>query len=744
MSDVHHHANHNSRSDVIDNDDDDENDVIMGETEAVTDAMMITTDPVSDTTATSATTAWVQPQPDLPVSETTPTTTQGNDAVVNPPIRVEMIRPVASETNTATITITEAATAVSIMSPSNHDTSVLTHSSDIPISTTGTGTDTPTTGTTNTTINKKSNFSRIFAKVFGRPTIRSLVVAAETDNNNNRPMRYDTMVTCYVPGDDTTTTAVDPSDSFTTKRRSLPKPTTLHKDKDQTSSTTDTTKRTKKRKLVKPPPQDEVANPPLSKYLLKKKKLMEEQQLEEKTRNKKLKRQKLQDPNLPTIKKKKKLREKQQSEKLEKSPLEGEMPDRMGTVSPKSLKTKKAALETSHGPAGTVVVTERNDKRGRPIKTTFRPTTSVELHQQLEQIKEAVAVVTQTLRRSAYPALFMNHDDIDNQNGSVNHNHNDTNPDNGRISSSSANRKKLSFWPSPYRTLTSRATASLPGATQLPEELPIPMNSMTQHYTHMSSVCASIEKFANDVVQPALLSEIQHTLVPERKKSPNANTTASDDLTQLESTIAAYRTFFGTLLLLRELLIQNIHAIFGPSVMMSLTDQRGASSSSSPSSPPPTTFTNGTLHRRIPPELPSVHFSLCQVQEFEQQIFVTAIILTGIQNAAAESYSGHDKGEAMMDAFLYCMDMYEYVNVLYESLTHLDVRTHSRVTLFLVWFFVVAVVGTPISLIVYKSFRRITITVYFFHIMIVLTVPIRTCRIVRILLCVRYFPIGSP
>jgi hypothetical protein len=167
----------------------------------------------------------------------------------------------------------------------------------------------------------------------------------------------------------------------------------------------------------------------------------------------------------------------------------------------------------------------------------------------------------------------------------------------------------------------------------------------------MNSICASIEKFANDIVQPAIMTEIKQTLVVENKR-----TGRDSNKSTLDALVGSSRAFFGTLLLLRELLIQNIHAIFGPSVLLSFSSNR--TSDDGPTSQIPNNS-----------QTPSVNLSLSEVQEFEKQIFVSAIILTGLQNVTMNGHhykfnDGSDEThttESMMDTFLHCMDMYEYV-----------------------------------------------------------------------------------
>ena len=272
----------------------------------------------------------------------------------------------------------------------------------------------------------------------------------------------------------------------------------------------------------------------------------------------------------------------------------------------------------------------------------YRPATHIDLQIQFQQIQDAVASVTQTLRSSAYPALFMNH------------------VDDYPINNDGTNQNILSLWPSPYRTLDSKNVSP---NQPLP---PNSANSMIQHHTHMSSVCASIEKFANDVIQPAILTELGHTLVVDVLRT-GRDSSNSNVNTSLDNKVGSSRAFFGTLLLLRELLIQNIHAIFGPSVMMSLSNN--TQQEDGPSSLP----TNDTKPA-------SVSLSLSEVQEFEKQIFVSAIILTGLQNVATNGHQykcndGSNKAhtaESMMDAFLCCMDMYEYVAFDRKSIYVID------------------------------------------------------------------------
>ena len=447
-----------------------------------------------------------------------------------------------------------------------------------------------------TNTGKKSSFSRIFAKVFGHQSKPVITVM----NEPVKETKHD--------GVEATTDKVDPT-SITIEKKDEPETQQGRTSANINSTENRTATTTKKRK------GSQGTDIGMSAYLLKKTKKLQEASV---------------DTSQQVAKTTGSAKALRKIATTVTEPVRSDLGKRPETVG--------MSAATSYGPGGTVVVTERQ-KRGRPTKTTYRPVTQIDLHHQLQQINDAVAVVTQTLHSSAYPALFMNQVN-DNQINSRNNN--------------SPNINNVSLWPSPYRTLNGKTTHA---AAQ--QQIPYSVNTMSQHHTHMSSVCASIEKFANDIVQPAILSEIRQTLVVDHKRNGRDNRNSKNNRNKsLDAIIASSRAFFGTLLLLRELLIQNIHAIFGPSVMMTLQNNRRNETHSSKL---PTTNDTNT---------PAMHLSLSEVQEFEKQIFVSAIILTGLQNAAIingnhyKCRDGSDEtrtSDSMMDAFLYCMDMYEYV-----------------------------------------------------------------------------------
>ena len=87
---------------------------------------------------------------------------------------------------------------------------------------------------------------------------------------------------------------------------------------------------------------------------------------------------------------------------------------------------------------------------------------------------------------------------------------------------------QLGPWPSPYRSLD-------------PNNHDVPNNNYEAHFSHMSMIGASLEKFAHDILLPALLEDV-----------------GTNEL----------RVFLGALLMIREVLILNAGTIFGSSAML--------------------------------------------------------------------------------------------------------------------------------------------------------------------------------
>jgi hypothetical protein len=186
-------------------------------------------------------------------------------------------------------------------------------------------------------------------------------------------------------------------------------------------------------------------------------------------------------------------------------------------------------------------------------------------------------------------------------------------------------------YPSPYKT--SEVTTKLADDSA----------STTLHMTHMSAVCASLEKFTNDIIIPSFVGELHSTLVPESidaEVSIGSETGASEnrstgvnDTSNLHDNVL--RAFFGTLLLLREVLVQNFDNVFGPYAASGLPigDQIALSKND------------------------------VEIDNLSKQIFVTAIILTGISIFFGDEGDdgSRDQSEELIQAFFKCVWNYEYV-----------------------------------------------------------------------------------
>ena len=108
-------------------------------------------------------------------------------------------------------------------------------------------------------------------------------------------------------------------------------------------------------------------------------------------------------------------------------------------------------------------------------------------------------------------------------------------------------------WPSPYKSLqdaNDSITMNVPRVVT---------STVPQHYTHMSAVCASLEKFTNDIIIPSLLSEFHNALVPVTGSDASlVGVSMGNNIRRRSSktnTPSTFRAFFGTLLILREILI---------------------------------------------------------------------------------------------------------------------------------------------------------------------------------------------
>lgn len=95
-------------------------------------------------------------------------------------------------------------------------------------------------------------------------------------------------------------------------------------------------------------------------------------------------------------------------------------------------------------------------------------------------------------------------------------------------------------WPSLVRTLDPRMSVTGIGDT---------LQARNLHLEHMSIVSASLDQFCRDVVIPSFLGDEGHT----RPRSQPLN---------------QKRLFLGTLLLLREVMVQNAESIFGQSALL--------------------------------------------------------------------------------------------------------------------------------------------------------------------------------
>jgi hypothetical protein len=86
----------------------------------------------------------------------------------------------------------------------------------------------------------------------------------------------------------------------------------------------------------------------------------------------------------------------------------------------------------------------------------------------------------------------------------------------------------------------------------------------TLHAEHMSILGASLDQFAQDVLQPTMLEEIAHRAMTTSSISAGEGSGPTDE---------DLKPFYGTLLILRDVLMQNAGSIFGNSAMLTGKEQ---------------------------------------------------------------------------------------------------------------------------------------------------------------------------
>jgi len=162
-------------------------------------------------------------------------------------------------------------------------------------------------------------------------------------------------------------------------------------------------------------------------------------------------------------------------------------------------------------------------------------------------------------------------------------------------------------WPSPYRSFKASESTR---------------NSYEVHHTHMSMVGASLEKFANDVIKPALTRDADSAKNQKQATNESANQPPKNNKN--------LRVFLASLVMFRELLCQNAGSIFGPhSMLTGLEDDFGDTKVKS---------ANDTEKEEM------AFFSL--------QVLATAIILTGLSDIG-------DTAEQVKEEFLDLVASYE-------------------------------------------------------------------------------------
>jgi hypothetical protein len=202
-------------------------------------------------------------------------------------------------------------------------------------------------------------------------------------------------------------------------------------------------------------------------------------------------------------------------------------------------------------------------------------------------------------------------------------------------------------WPSPYctfgrsqstndtnddatavaRTLTTTNSSS-PASTNSPSVF---VCNNEAHDAHMAKVADSIDLLTSEIIQPNVLQELKQAYDP----------TVHTDEKQLET-----RAFLGTLLLLREVLMQNKVEIFGPDPEecedMPHASQRSMNDSS-----------RRTRNRTA--RTGTAHWTPSSVMS--RQILATTVILTALGEVDEDGQLSGD----LCEAFLDLTETYEYV-----------------------------------------------------------------------------------
>jgi hypothetical protein len=207
-------------------------------------------------------------------------------------------------------------------------------------------------------------------------------------------------------------------------------------------------------------------------------------------------------------------------------------------------------------------------------------------------------------------------------------------------------------WPSPYCTFVrsqsidanndSTASARV-SASKTTNNSSTPASSPSvfvcdnqAHDAHMTKVADSIDLLTTEIIQPNVLQELKQAYDP----------TVHTDENQLES-----RAFLGTLLLLREVLMQNKVEIFGPdpeeSEDLPNSSQRSLDDSSRGG--------GGTTRDTCTARTGTAHWTPCSI--ISRQILATTVILTGLGEVDDDGQLSGD----LCDAFLDLAETYEYV-----------------------------------------------------------------------------------
>ena len=204
----------------------------------------------------------------------------------------------------------------------------------------------------------------------------------------------------------------------------------------------------------------------------------------------------------------------------------------------------------------------------------------------------------------------------------------------------------LGAWPSPYRSLVP-PSASSPSANIGGDYPHRPGNQNSHannnyqaHRAHVSMVGASLQKFAIDVITPAMLTanESGSNNSPTSLTQNNNNRNNKKDI--VLRTGQNQRVFLGALLLYRELLCQNAVAIFGPSAMLTgREDDFGASLAE--------VITDDDKEDDEDDDSEADDTVL-----FSVQVLATAVILTGLADLGEQT-------ELLKDDFLDMAEAYE-------------------------------------------------------------------------------------